>query len=30
MVDWINSNRDCHIVTLEDPIEYVHQHKRAS
>lgn len=29
MVDWINSNRDCHIVTLEDPIEYVHQHKRS-
>jgi twitching motility protein PilT len=29
MVDWINSNRDCHIVTLEDPIEYVHEHKRS-
>ena len=29
MVDWINSNRDCHIVTLEDPIEYVHQHKKS-
>ncbi|MCX7772532.1 MAG: PilT/PilU family type 4a pilus ATPase, partial [Clostridia bacterium] len=29
MVDWINSNRDCHIVTLEDPIEYIHQHKRS-
>ncbi|HOP72880.1 MAG TPA: ATPase, T2SS/T4P/T4SS family, partial [Thermoclostridium caenicola] len=24
-----NSNRDCHIVTLEDPIEYVHEHKRS-
>lgn len=29
MVDWINTHRDCHIVTLEDPIEYVHQHKRS-
>lgn len=29
MVDWINTNRDCHIVTLEDPIEYVHQHKKS-
>lgn len=29
MVDWINTNRDCHIVTLEDPIEYIHQHKKS-
>lgn len=29
MVDWINTNRDCHIVTLEDPIEYVHKHKKS-
>jgi len=29
MVDWINTHRDCHIVTLEDPIEYVHQHKKS-
>lgn len=29
MVDWINTNRDCHVVTLEDPIEYVHQHKKS-
>jgi len=29
MVDWINVHRDCHIVTLEDPIEYIHQHKRS-
>lgn len=28
MVDWINTHRDCHIVTLEDPIEYVHVHKK--
>jgi twitching motility protein PilT len=30
MLDVINSNRACHIVTIEDPIEYVHQHKRAA
>ncbi len=29
MVDYINEHRDCHIVTLEDPIEYVHKHKRS-
>lgn len=29
MVDYINQHRDCHIVTLEDPIEYVHKHKRS-
>jgi len=29
MVDWINTHRDCHIVTLEDPIEYVHKHKKS-
>lgn len=29
MVDWINTHRDCHIVTIEDPIEYVHQHKKS-
>ena len=27
MVDIINSERTCHIVTLEDPIEYIHKHK---
>jgi twitching motility protein PilT len=30
MIDWINHNRPCHIVTVEDPIEYVHQHHRAA
>ncbi|HEY1101106.1 MAG TPA: PilT/PilU family type 4a pilus ATPase, partial [Myxococcota bacterium] len=25
MVDWINKNRSDHIITLEDPIEFVHQ-----
>jgi len=29
MVDWINSNRQCHIVTIEDPIEFVHTNKKA-
>jgi twitching motility protein PilT len=28
MVDWINANFDRHIVTIEDPIEYYHGHKR--
>jgi twitching motility protein PilT len=29
MLDWINRNRDVHIVTIEDPIEYYHEHKKA-
>ena len=29
MIDQINSQRACHILTIEDPIEYVHDHKRA-
>lgn len=29
MVDWINTTRNCHIITVEDPIEYVHQNKKA-
>jgi twitching motility protein PilT len=29
MIDQINSERACHILTIEDPIEYVHDHKRA-
>ena len=29
MVDLINSERDCHIITIEDPIEYLHSHKRS-
>jgi twitching motility protein PilT len=28
MVDWINANQDRHIVTIEDPIEYYHAHKK--
>lgn len=27
IVDKVNSNRDAHVITLEDPIEYLHQHK---
>jgi len=26
MLDYINKNRKCHIMTLEDPIEYLHKH----
>jgi twitching motility protein PilT len=29
MIDYINDNRDCHIVTIEDPLEFVHPNKRA-
>ncbi len=29
MVDYINMAHDCHIITLEDPIEYIHRHKKA-
>ncbi len=28
-IDKINSERQCHIITIEDPIEYVHNHKKA-
>ena len=28
MVNYINETRDGHIITIEDPIEYYHQHKR--
>ncbi|MFA5890351.1 MAG: type IV pilus twitching motility protein PilT [Actinomycetota bacterium] len=30
MIDRINENRACHILTIEDPIEYVHKHKRSA
>lgn len=29
MIDWINSHRPCHIVTIEDPIEFIHSNKKA-
>jgi len=28
MIDWINENRYAHIITIEDPIEYYHPHKK--
>ncbi|MCP4548979.1 MAG: type IV pilus twitching motility protein PilT [bacterium] len=28
MIDWINTNRNAHIITIEDPIEYLHHHKQ--
>ncbi len=30
MIDRINSSKYCHIITLEDPIEYLHAHKKAT
>ncbi len=27
MINWMNHNMDHHIITLEDPIEYYHEHK---
>jgi twitching motility protein PilT len=29
MIDIINSNQNLHIITLEDPIEYLHKHKKS-
>lgn len=29
MIDHINQNRQSHIITLEDPIEYLHTHKKS-
>jgi len=29
MIDYINSNRTCHIMTIEDPIEFVHESKKS-
>ncbi|MBN1902621.1 type IV pilus twitching motility protein PilT [Candidatus Sumerlaeota bacterium] len=29
MVDLINKERECHVITIEDPIEYLHSHKKA-
>ena len=29
LVNYINMNRRCHIITIEDPIEYLHKHKRS-
>src|SRR5580698_5559868 len=29
MINWINQNHDHHIITIEDPIEYYHTHKKS-
>lgn len=29
IIDTINKDRNCHILTLEDPIEYLHKHKNS-
>ena len=29
LIDLINTRRACHIITVEDPIEYMHQHRRS-
>jgi twitching motility protein PilT len=29
-VDKINENRACHVITIEDPIEFLHRHKKAT
>lgn len=29
MIDYINTNYEKHIITIEDPIEYVHSHKKS-
>lgn len=28
MIDIVNAERECHIMTIEDPIEYLYQHRR--
>ena len=30
LVDLINSRRKCNIITIEDPIEYLHQHRQSN
>ena len=29
VIDYINTNRQLHIITIEDPIEYIHNHKKS-
>lgn len=29
IIDQINQNRRCHVITLEDPIEYLHKHRQS-
>jgi twitching motility protein PilT len=30
IIDYINTHRQCHIITIEDPVEYVHMHKSSA
>jgi twitching motility protein PilT len=30
MINQINIDRACHVITIEDPIEYMHEHKRSA
>ena len=29
MIDRINKSRECHVITMEDPIEYLHSHNKS-
>lgn len=29
MINWINENQQSHVITVEDPIEYIHAHKQS-
>lgn len=29
MINFLNENKRCHILTLEDPVEFVHRHKKS-
>ena len=30
MIEKINSTRNCHVISVEDPIEYLHRHKKST
>lgn len=30
IIDFINQNRNCHVITIEDPIEFLHNHKHCT
>lgn len=29
MVDWINQHKECHVITIEDPVEYFHSSRHS-
>jgi twitching motility protein PilT len=29
MVDWINQHKECHVITIEDPVEFFHQSRHS-